>query len=451
MTNHHLLEPYTQVGLESSPHTIVSGRGVYVTDSEGNEFLEGVAGLWCATLGFSENRLIQAAYRQMLRLPYYGSFNHRTNDVALGLADDLVRLAPSTTAKVFFANSGSEANETAIKFAWYYHDALGRARRTKILAHSKAYHGVTTAAACATGLNHVHYGFALPLHDQVLHLRCPSYLHEATSGETEQEFVDRLIEELEDLLFEEGPETVAAFIAEPILGAAGLITPPAGYYERVQRVLAAHDILLIADEVITAFGRTGTMFAARGFGMRPDLTTCAKGLSAAYQPISAVLVTERICNALARGSARIGTLGHGFTYSGHPVAAAVARETLHILEERDICGHVRAVAPYLLSGLRDRFAEHPWVADVRGHGLLGAVELTDPYRRSRAGDVGPDVVAAAQDRGLIVRAMGDTVVFAPPLIISRVEIDQMLDRFAAAMTRVTGLVIPRPVPVLRAG
>lgn len=437
--NHHLLEPHTQGGLPTDPHTMTSGHGIYVTDTEGRQFLEGVAGLWCATLGFSERRLADAAYRQMCTLPFYGSFNHRTSDVALELAADLAAIAPFPDARVFFANSGSEANDSAIKFAWYYHDALGRRGRTKILAHQKGYHGVTTAAACATGLRHIHHGFDLPMHDRVVHLRCPSFYHEGGSTETEAEFTDRLIDELAETLYDEGPETIAAFIAEPILGAGGMIIPPPGYFTRAAELLARHDILMIADEVITAFGRTGQMFASPAAGFVPDMITCAKGLSAAYQPISAVLTSRRVWQTLADGSAQIGTFGHGFTYSGHPVAAAVARETLRVITERDLCGHVRAVGPYLARGLRDRFGRHPWVTDIRGVGLLGAIELVDPSGRIGVGRAGPAAVAAAVDNGLIVRAMGDTVVFAPPLVITVAQIDEMLDRFATALRDLSGV------------
>jgi 4-aminobutyrate--pyruvate transaminase len=427
-----MLEPHTQAGLPTPPHTIVSGRGIYVTDDTGEEFLEAVAGLWCATLGFSEQRLAEAAYRQLRRLPFYGSFNHRTNDVARALAEDLSRLSPINMGQVFFANSGSEANESAIKFAWYYHRALGRHGRTTILAQSQAYHGVTVAAAAATGLNHIHHGFELPMLDRVRRLRCPSHRHEAAPGESVVDFTDRLVSELEALLRREGPETVAALVVEPVLGAGGLIVPPPDYYRRVRQVLDRHDILLIADEVITAFGRTGSMFASTEFGLTPDMITCAKGLSSAYQPISAVLVGAKVTAALSAGSAEIGTLGHGFTYSGHPVAAAVARETLAILAERDICGHVRKVTPYLQARLRTLSGRrHVW--DVRGYGLMGAVELRDPTGVARPGDLGRAAAEAARRQRLIVRAMGDTVVFAPPLIITELEIDEMVDRFERAL------------------
>jgi 4-aminobutyrate--pyruvate transaminase len=426
----NLLEPHTRVDVTTPPHVITHGDGVTVWDSEGREYLDGVAGLWCVTLGYSEPRLIKAATDQMSKLPFFGSFNHRTNDVALALADDLAAIAPIPMGRTFFANSGSEANDSAMKFAWYYHRALGRPTRTKILSHERGYHGTTTAAASATGLGHIHAGFSTPL-PRFLRVHCPDMLSPAAHGLTEIEFVDWLIAQLEDVIADEGPENIAAFIGEPILGAGGLVIPPAGYYHRVQEVLARHDILFIADEVITGFGRTGSMFGTTEFGLKPDMITIAKGLSSAYLPISGVMVSERVCAGLAEGSARLGTFGHGFTYSGHPVAAAVARETLAILQERDIPGRVRAHAPTLANAL-DKFRGAPGVRDVRSYGLLGAVQFDPSAFGLTTGQFGPVVLARAAEHGVLLRAMADTVVFAPPLISAPDEIESMVDRLAGA-------------------
>jgi 4-aminobutyrate---pyruvate transaminase len=429
-----MLEPHTPPELEDRPHVITRGQGIEVWDSEGRSYLDGVAGLWCVTLGYSEPRLVEAATRQMRTLPFYGSFNHRTNDVALALADDLARIAPIPMGRTFFANSGSEANDSASKFAWYYHQSLGRNHRVKILSHHRGYHGTTTAAGSATGLAHIHNGFAIPL-PQFLRLHCPDPLFAPELSE--QQFTDWLIDQLEELIAEEGPDTIAAFIGEPILGAGGLVIPPADYYPRVQEVLARHDILFIADEVITGFGRTGSMFATTEFSLRPDIITLAKGLSSAYLPISAVMVGEKVCDVLAHGSSRrFHSFGHGFTYSGHPVAAAVARETLAILEERDIPGHVREMAPVLANAL-EKFRGADSVRDVRGYGLLGAVEFDGAGRGLRVGELGGLLLKSAAAQGVLLRAMGDTVVFAPPLISSASELEEIVERFATAYQEIT--------------
>ncbi|MFJ6149735.1 aminotransferase [Micromonospora profundi] len=428
-----MLEPHTPVHLPSAPHVITRGEGVTVWDTDGRAYLDGVAGLWCVTLGYSEPRLVEAATRQLARLPFYGSFNHRTNDVALALAEDIADIAPIPMGRTFFANSGSEANDSAMKFAWYYHQALGRRQRRKILSHQCGYHGTTTAAASATGLSHIHAGFGTPM-PGFLRVHCPDPLSPVARDLGPERHVDWLVQELEELIAEEGPETIAAFIGEPILGAGGLIIPPAGYYQRVQEVLARHDILFIADEVITGFGRTGSMFATTEFDLRPDLITVAKGLSSAYLPISAVLVGERVCAALAEGSQEFQSFGHGFTYSGHPVAAAVARETIAILRERDIPGRVRAAGAVLANAL-DKFRGADGIRDVRAYGLLGAVEVDPAFFGLGTGQVGPALLEAAAAEGVLLRAMGDTMVFAPPLISSDDELERMVDRLATAYER----------------
>lgn len=440
----YLLEPQTDLtrSLVDDPQVIVAGEGVYVFDQYGKRYLEGVAGLWCASLGFSEERLVQAAIRQLRTLPYYGSFNHRTHNVALELAERLVAMAPVPMRKAFFANSGSEANETALKLAWYYNNILGRPQKKKILAHDKGYHGVTTGAASATGLRHVHNGFDLPL-SLIRHVPSPSFYRLAHEEESEDAFGRRMAAQLERIILQEGPETIAAFIAEPILGAGGLIIPPMSYYEAVQPVLRKYDILFIVDEVITGFGRTGNMFGSQTFALQPDMMSLAKGLSASYQPISALLVNERVSDALQSGSARFGTFGHGFTYSGHPVAAAVALEALRIYEERDIVGQVRKISPKLAEGVA-AFSDHPLVGNVRSLGLLAGVELVadrvskTPFEKSRR--IGPCLVERAQQHGVILRAMDDTIVFAPPLIIREHEIEEMLAGFGRALDDVYTLV-----------
>ncbi|MGW7313837.1 aminotransferase [Streptomyces sp. NPDC054865] len=435
-----MLEPHSALHLDTPPHVITEGSGIQVRDEEGQWFLDGVAGLWSVTLGYSEPRLVEAATRQMTKLPFYGSFNHRTNDVALALADDIAAIAPIPMGRVFFGNSGSDANDSAIKFARYYHWARSRQVRRKVISHSCGYHGTTMAAASATGLSHIHHGFSLDTAD-FERVHCPNPLHPHLQDLSEQEQVDWLVDEFENVLHETGPESVAAFISEPILGAGGLIIPPRGYFQRIQEILHRHDILFIADEVITGYGRTGSMFASTEFDLRPDIITTAKGLSSSYLPISATLVSERVAAALAEGSKEFGTFGHGFTYSGHPVSAAVARETLAIVRERDIPGHVREVAPALADGL-DKFIGGPLVRDVRHYGLLGAVEFSPTEAGVEVGTLGRAMLQASQEHGLLLRAMGDTVVFAPPLIISTEQIGDMLTRFTAAYDEVCRSYLP---------
>ncbi|MDR3518600.1 MAG: aspartate aminotransferase family protein [Azospirillaceae bacterium] len=439
-----VLHPYTNLRLheQSGPMIVTRGDGVRVFDEAGNAYIEGMAGLWCASLGFSEPRLGEAARRQFDRLPYYHAFNHRSNEVGITLAETLLAMAPVPMSKVLFASSGSESNDTAIKLVWYVNNALGRPAKKKIIARHKAYHGVTVATASLTGLVNNHRDFDLPIAG-ILHTDCPHFYRYGQPGETEEAFATRCAESLEELILAEGPETVAAFFAEPVMGAGGVIVPPRTYFDKIQAVLRKYDVLFIADEVICGFGRTGNMFGSETFGLQPDMITVAKALSSAYVPISALMINERIYQALLTESDKIGTFGHGYTYTAHPIAAAVALETLKIYRERDIIGHVQAVAPRLQDGLR-RFADHPLVGEVRGIGLIGAVELVrdkathqnfDPKRH-----VGATLATAAQRHGVILRAMtGDAIAFSPPLIISAAEIDEMLERFGLALDETEAL------------
>lgn len=432
-----LLEPHTDLtrSLVDDPQVITKGRGVYVFDEHGKKYIEGVAGLWCTTLGFSEERLIEAATRQLRTLPFYGSFNHRTHNVILELAEKLISISPIPMAKVFFANSGSEANDSAIKLAWYYNNVLGRPQKKKIIAHDKGYHGVTIGSGSLTGLAHIHNGFDLPL-PMFLHVPSPHYYRDALEGESEEAFATRLVDNFEKVLVREGPDTVAAFVTEPVMGAGGLIIPPATYFEKLQDVLRRYDILLIVDEVITGFGRTGNMFGSESLGLKPDMFTVAKALSSAYMPISALFINERISKALITGSQQMGTFGHGFTYSGHPVCAAVALEVIKIYEERDIVGHVRRMSQTLKQCLWE-FKHHPMVGDIRHFGLLGGIELMKDKRLKvpfeKTDGVGAYLIGRAQHHGVIIRAMGDTIVFAPPLVIEENEMLEMFASFSLAL------------------
>lgn len=441
------VHPYTNLKVHETegPLVITGGDGVFVRDENGKSYLEALAGLWCVSLGFSERRLAEAAYRQMLKLPFYHTFAHKAHDVGIELAEKLLSIAPVPMSKVFFVNSGSEANDTVVKLVWYYNNALGRTRKKKIISRTKAYHGVTVASASLTGLANNHRDFDLPIAN-ILHADCPHWYRFSQPGESEEAFASRMADSLEQLILREGPDTIAAMIAEPIMGAGGVILPPADYWTKVQAVLKKYDVMLIADEVICGFGRTGNMFGSTTFGMKPDMVTCAKALSSGYLPIGAVLISENIYEALSKQSEKIGIFSHGFTYSGHPAASAVALETLRIYEDDDILAHVRQVAPRMQAGLR-KFADHPLVGEVRGIGLIGAVELVaDKTTRAPfdpAAAVGSFLAKRAHHHALIIRPLGDSIAFCPPLIIDEHEIDLMLERFGRALDDTTAMVRER--------
>jgi len=452
------IHPYTNLKLHEAdgPLVMAEGDGVFVRDEDGKMYLEGLAGLWCVSLGFSERRLAEAAYRQMLKLPFYHTFAHKATDIGIELAEKLLSIAPVPMSKVFFVNSGSEANDTVVKLVWYYNNAVGRPRKKKIISRTKAYHGVTVASASLTGLANNHRDFDLPIAN-ILHVDCPHYYRFGLPGESEEAFASRMADSLEQRILSEGADTIAAMIAEPIMGAGGVVLPPATYWEKVQAVLAKYDVLLIADEVICAFGRTGDRWGTTTFGMKPDMISCAKALSSGYLPIGAVMVSEAIYQALVKQSEKIGVFSHGFTYSGHPVSSAVALETLNIYEQDDTLGHIRRVAPRMQAGLR-KFADHPLVGEVRGIGLIGAIELvadkTTKASFDPAAGVGPFLIKRALHHGVILRALGDSIAFCPPFIINETEIDLMFERFTLAlndtfaMVRERGLVESALVPAL---
>ena len=436
-TRYHL-HPYTQPRqLErEGPLVITRGEGVHVYGEDGKKYLEAMAGLWCASLGFSEKRLVEAATRQMNTLPYYHAFSGKVPGPVAELVEKLMAWAPVPMARMLFANSGSESNDTAFKLVRMYSNARGLPRKKKILARVKGYHGVTVAAASMSGLPIMHTQFDLPI-DGVVRVGCPHPYQFAKDGESPEAFAARLADELEQTILKEGPETVAAFIAEPVQGAGGVIVPPPGYFERVQAILAKHDVLFIADEVITGFGRLGTNFGTQYYGLKPDLITVAKMMTSAYVPMSALYINDKVYQVIADAAATIGTFGHGYTYSGHPLACAVALETLKIYESDRVVEHVQKVAPRLQAGLR-KYVGHPIVGDVRGIGLIGAIELAaDPKARKpfdAARGVGAYLAKAAQNHGLIVRVMaGDIVAFSPPLVITETEIDELLAKLDLAM------------------
>lgn len=404
---------------------IERGEGVHVYDNAGKQYIEGMAGLWSVGVGFGESRLVEAAAKQMAKLPYYHTFTARTHSPSVELAEKLIEIAPVPMSKAYFTNSGSEANDTAMKIVWYRSNALGKPDKKKIISRTKGYHGVTIASASLTGLPNNHRSFDLPI-ARVLHTSCPHYRAFKTEGETEAQFVERCAKDLEDLILKEGPDTVAAFIGEPVMGAGGVIVPPAGYWEAIQKVLKKYDVLFIADEVICGFGRTGEMFGTTTYALQPDMMTLSKQISSSYQPISALLINENVYQPLADESAKIGTFGHGVTAAGHPVAAAVALENIRIIEERDLVGNVRSLSPKFLARLKS-IADHPLVIEYRGVGLIGAFELV-PREGFAAGQLGPKLFGYLMEEGVISRAIGDSIAFCPPMIITDEQVDDMFDK-----------------------
>ena len=417
------------------PHVIVRGEGCRVFDDSGHDYIDTVAGLWCASLGFGSERLAKVAYEQMRRLGYYHLYRHRSTESAIELAEELLKIAPVPMARVVFQCSGSEANDTAVKLARYYWNAVREPQRTKIIARRMAYHGSTCAAVSLSGKPDMHAGFGLPF-APFKHTEFPHYYRCHEPGETEVEFSNRMAAALETLIQAEGPDTIAAFFAEPVMGAGGAILPPQGYFEKVQAVLRKYDILFVADEVICGFARTGEMWGCQTFGIRPDMVTSAKALSAAMQPISAVLVSDRIHAAMLAQSDKLGNFAHGYTYAGHPVAAAVALEVQKIYAEIDIVGRAKRLGAVLQAAL-GRLKAHPLVGDVQGVGLILGMELMrDGERRipfDAALGVGARIDAAAKRHGLLIRVVGDRLVFAPPLVIEAAEIEDVGERLKRAL------------------
>lgn len=434
----NVLHPYTNLRKheQKGPLIITRGEGVHVWDDQGNRYIEGMAGLWCASLGWNEKELIDAAVKQLQELPYYHGFTHKSAMPMIELAEKLKSIAPVPMSKVFFVNSGSEANDTQVKLVWYYNNAIGRPNKKKIIGRIKGYHGVTVAAASLTGIPLNHRSFDLPIAN-ILHTDCPHYYRFAEPGESEDEFTTRMAKNLEELILREGPDTVAAFIAEPVMGAGGVLIPPEGYFEKIQAVLQKYDVWMIADEVITGFMRTGNMWGSQTFGIRPNTLSCAKQLSSAYLPIAAVMIDDAVYQAIADESKNIGAFGHGYTYSGHPVSAAVALRTLQLYEERNLLDHVRAIYPTFQKRLK-ALADHPLVGEARGVGLVGAVELVADKATKRefpmTAGVPAQCVEYAQQNGVILRAIGaGAVTLCPPLIIEEAQIHEMFDALEKAL------------------
>jgi 4-aminobutyrate--pyruvate transaminase len=432
-----LIHPYTNLATfrDQGPLILESGKGIYVYDTAGRAYIDGMAGLWCTSLGYGNEELVEAAAEQMRRLPFAHIFGGKSHDPAIALAEKLKEISPAPTSKIFFASSGSEANDTQVKLAWYYNNARGKTEKKKIISRKRAYHGVTLAAASLTGLAGNHMDFDLPF-AWARHLTPPHFYREGLPGETEEEFTTRLTAELRETIEREGPDTVAAFIAEPVMGAGGVVVPPMSYFPKIQAVLREYDVLFIVDEVICGFGRTGNMFGSQTFGAEPDTITMAKALTSAYAPLAAITVPEQVYQAMLDESRKLGTFGHGFTYSGHPVAAAVGLKAVEIYERDNIVRHVRNLAPIFGGRLRS-CVEHPLVGEARGIGLIGGIELVADKATRRPFDaklgVGARMAKFCEEEGLIARAMGDTVALCPPLIITEDGIAALFDSIDKAL------------------
>ncbi len=435
-----LLHPYTNLAAfrDTGPLVIERAKGVFVYDTDGKEYIEGMAGLWCTALGYGNEELVEAAAAQMRKLSFAHLFNGRSHDPAIELAEKLKDIAPVPISKVFFCNSGSEANDTQMKLVWYMNNGLGRPGKKKIVSRQRAYHGVTVAAASLTGLAANHGDFDLPIAG-VVHTSCPHHYRFARDGESEAEFATRLAQEFEELVLREDPDTVAAFIAEPVMGAGGVIVPPVTYFEKMMRVCETYDLLMIADEVICGFGRLGRMFGSEAVGFQPHSLSVAKALSSAYLPIAAVLAPQHMYDVMLAESRKLGIFGHGYTYSGHPVAAAVALKTLEIYARDRIVDKVAAITPQFQDGLR-HLGAHPLIGEARGVGLIGGLEIVADKRTKRSFEarlgVGARCVEFAQAEGLIVRNLaGDTLSLCPPLIISPQELAEMFRRLERSLDR----------------
>ncbi|MDR6871766.1 L-2,4-diaminobutyrate transaminase [Bosea sp. BE125] len=452
-----VLHPFTQLkdfasGKLGEPTIVETGKGIRIQDATGRSYIDGFAGLYCVNIGYGRTEVAEAIARQAHRLAYYHSYAAHTTDELAILSDRLVRMAPGQMSKVFYGLSGSDANETQAKLVWYYNNLRGQPRKKKIVSRLRGYHGCSVVSGSMTGMSFYHDHMDLPF-PGILHTGAPHHYWGAQAGESEIEFSKRLADELEGLILREGPETVGAFIGEPVLGTGGIIPPPQGYWQAIQLVLRKYDVLLIADEVITGFGRVGTPFGSHLYGIEPDLITVAKGLTSGYFPLSAVIVGEKVYKVMEDGADRVGAFSHGYTYSGHPIGAAAANAVLDIVEREDLAGKARNVGGYFQDRLKATFAQLPIVGEVRGVGMLGALEfVADRSAKTRfdaALKVGARISKAARDRGLIARAMphGDILGFAPPLVTTKEEIDEIVGIAEQAVRQVMDELVREKVKV----
>ena len=426
------------------PNRVVTGgQGCHIEDRDGTRLLDAFAGLYCVNVGYGRQEIAEAIAAQARELAYYHAYVGHGTEASITLAKMVLDRAPDHMSKVYFGLSGSDANETNIKLIWYYNNILGRPEKKKIISRWRGYHGSGLMTGSLTGLELFHNKFDLPL-AQVVHTEAPYYFRRPRADMTEARFTAHCVAELEALIEREGAETIAAFIGEPVLGTGGIVPPPEGYWPAIQAVLDRHDILLVADEVVTGFGRLGTMFGSDHYGLKPDLITIAKGLTSAYAPLSGSIVSDKMWSVLERGTDENGPIGHGWTYSAHPIGAAAGVANLELIDALDLVGNAGRVGSYLNEALTDALADHPHVGDVRGEGMLAAVEfLRDRDSRSffdASDKIGPQVAAALLDQGVIARAMpqGDILGFAPPFCLTTQEADEIVGKTLKAVTKVLG-------------
>ena len=440
MDKQSFLHPYTPLAdhLESGPRIIQSANGVRVTDTKGKEYIDAMAGLWCVNIGWGRDEVVEAIAEQARQIAYYHSFASMANEPSIRLADRLIRLLPDNMSKVFFGCSGSDANDTHVKIVWYYNNLRGKPEKKKIIARKRAYHGVTVAAASMTGIQMVHNAFDLPL-ERMLHTETPHYYWNAEPGMTEREYSKSLADKLDKMIEDEGPDTVAAFIAEPIMGAGGVVLPPEGYFEEIQKVLDKHDVLLIADEVICGFGRTGKWWGSETFNIKPDMMTIAKGLTSGYQPLSGSVISDKVWKVLVEGTPEVGAFAHGYTYSAHPVAAAAAMANLDIIERENLVDRCANVGEYFQKKLNDVVGDHPLVGEVRGTALIAGVEMVADREKKEplplSAKAAPRLAAYCIEEGLVSRALMqmNAVSFSPPFVLTEGDVDEMIDRFNRAL------------------
>ncbi|MFJ4346383.1 aminotransferase [Pseudomonas sp. NPDC089401] len=442
-----VLHPFTQLKDLATgkidPTVIVDAKGIRVTDSTGREYIDSFAGLYCMNLGYGRTEIADAISEQAHKLGFFHTYAGHTTDQLARLSSRLVKMAPGKMSKVFYGQSGSDANETQAKLVWYYNNLRGKPNKKKIIARERAYHGSSIISGSMTGMSFYHNNMDLPL-PIILRTGVPHYYWGSNPGETEEQFSARRAAELEELILKEGADTIGALIGEPVLGSGGIVPPPKGYWTEIKRVLDKYDILLIADEVVCGFGRTGKMFGCDHFGLEPDLITCAKGLTSAYFPLSAVIVSEKVYKVFEDGADKVGPFSHGYTYSGHPIGLATANAVLDIIERENIPEHAEKVGAYFLQSLKETFGNCPIVGEVRGIGLLAALEfVADPEKKVRFDaslKVGARISQAARDRNLIARAMphGDILGFSPPLTITIDEVNEIVELTRQAVEQVVG-------------
>jgi len=427
-----------------SPNRIVTGAsGVFIEDRDGNRLLDAFAGLYCVNVGYGRMEIAEAIAKQAKELAYYHAYVGHGTEASITLARMVLERAPKNMSKVYFGLGGSDANETNIKLVWYYNNILGRPQKKKIVSRWRGYHGSGLMTGSLTGLAAFHNKFDLPL-PQVIHTEAPYYYRRPDLSMSEADFTAYCADELEKLIEREGADTIAAFIGEPVLGTGGIVPPPAGYWDAIQKVLNKHDILLIADEVVTGFGRLGSMFGSDHYGIEPDIITIAKGLTSAYAPLSGSIVSEKVWEVLARGTDENGPIGHGWTYSAHPIGAAAGVANLKLIDELGLVKNAGETGAYLVSEMKKAVGDHPHVGEVRGEGMLCAVEFVEDREKRTFFDpakkIGPTVTAALLKRGVIGRAMpqGDILGFAPPLCLTRAEADEVVGRTVEAVKEALG-------------